>query len=336
MSARQKYSEVVIAIVNYCTPGLVADCLRSLAMERGHGRPFDVVVADNASPDGSAATLEASVAAEGWQDWVRVLPLPENGGFAYGNNAVFRQCLERASPPRYVWLLNSDTYVRPGALDALLSVIERDSANGIVGSRVEFPDATPQSSVFRFHSIASDFEAAARTGPVTRLLERWRVAPDNPGTATRVDWVCGASMLVRTDALRDVGLMDEGYFLYFEETDFCLQASRKGWQCWFAPESRVVHLVGRSTTTDTASTAKRRPGYWYQSRRRYFVKNHGRVYAAMADAAMAAGSLLWWMRARATGRPTELPRWFFVDLFRHSTGFGQYDFRQATGHGSRR
>jgi GT2 family glycosyltransferase len=106
-------------------------------------------------------------------------------------------------------------------------------------------------------------------------------------------------MLVRRRVFADVGLLDEGYFLYFEETDFCLQAARAGWACWYVPTSRVTHFAGSATGLSSAQRVpSRRPRYWFESRRRYFVKNHSRLYAAVVDLA--------WLAAHATRRMRKL------------------------------
>ena len=111
-------------------------------------------------------------------------------------------------------------------------------------------------------------------------------------------WVApGASMIVRRSVFESIGLIDDKYFMYFEEVDFCLAAKRAGWSCWYVPASRVIHLVGAvSQMSDNRKHRKRRPAYWFDSRRRYFVKNHGRVYAALADLSFLIGFALWRMR----------------------------------------
>ena len=163
---------VVVALVNYCTPDLTIDCLRSLETEVARYPGSKVVVADNASPDGSGATIARAIEENRWHDWARVLPLPHNGGFAYGNNAVVREQLERSSPPCYVWLLNTDTIVRPGALVALVDYLEKNPEAGIAGSRLEHEDGTRQCSAFRFHSIGSELETSSQMGIVSRLMRQ--------------------------------------------------------------------------------------------------------------------------------------------------------------------
>jgi GT2 family glycosyltransferase len=310
---------VAVVLVNYCTRDLTLDCLRSLAGEIAQYPGSQVVVADNASPDGSGAQIAAAITENDWGEWARVLQLPRNGGFSYGNNGAIRAFLAQASPPRYIWLLNTDTIVRPGALRALVDFLETHADAGASGSRLEHEDGTRQCSAFRFHSVASEFDSSLQLGLVSKILMPWKVAPDLPDEPARFDWLSGASMLVRTKVFHNVGLMDEGYFLYYEETDFCRRARRLGWSCWYVPESRVVHLVGRSTgVTDVAKQRARRAPYWFQSRRRYFIKHHGVLYAALADVALASGTALSTLVNFLRGRASPHPERFLHDLAREN------------------
>jgi N-acetylglucosaminyl-diphospho-decaprenol L-rhamnosyltransferase len=133
------------------------------------------------------------------------------------------------------------------------------------------------------------------------------------------DWLPGASMMIRRQVFDAIGLMDENYFLYYEETDFCLQARRAGWSCWYVPQSRVMHIAGQSTgvTAETASP-KRLPQYVFDSRRRYFVKNHGWLYAAMTDLSWLVGYGLWSVRRVIQRKPNTDPPCLFLDSLRNS------------------
>jgi N-acetylglucosaminyl-diphospho-decaprenol L-rhamnosyltransferase len=277
-------STLLIVIVNYRTAGLTIDCLRSLQAEVDALPETRVVVVDNASGDDSVDRLVTSIGQHGWEGWARVQPLAHNGGFASGNNAAIRPALQGFDPPRYVLLLNPDTIVRPGALKALLSFLEDRPEVGIVGSRLEDPDGTPQRSAFRFPSILGELEGGMRFGIVSKLLAKWMVAPPVPPETCQTDWVAGASMMIRREVFDSIGLLDEVYFLYFEEVDFCLRAKKAGWGCWYEPHSRVVHLVGQSSgVTDPRAVRKRRPRYWFLSRRRYFLSHHGALKTFLAD-----------------------------------------------------
>lgn len=310
---------LVVVLVNYCTRDLTLDCLRSLERELPAFPGSYAIVSDNASPDGSGAEIERAIADNGWTGWAEVLHLPRNGGFSYGNNAAIRKALGSAAPPRFVWLLNTDTVLRPGAIGPLLAFLESNPEAGFVGSRLEHPDGTRQESAFRYHSIAAEFESALQVGVVSRMLARWLVAPPLPDEPARFDWLSGASLLIRTSVFETVGLLDESYFLYYEETDFCRRAAREGWSCWYVPESRVVHLVGRSTgVTNAADAMKRRAPYWFASRRRYFISHHGLAYAVLADIALATGTALSMLRNLLLGRGATHPERFLIDVARES------------------
>lgn len=312
-------ARLLVAIVNYRTPELTIACLRSLAPEVERTRSTRVVVADNASGDESVERIARAIEAEGWSEWASLLPLERNGGFAFGNNAVIAPALrgDRASRPDHVLLLNSDTRVQDGALGALVAFLDDHPEVGIAGSRLEDPDGTHQHSRFRFHSVWSELDSGLKLGFVTRLLGDRVVAPRLVETPHPIDWVAGASMIVRREVFEAIGLLDDAYFLYFEEADFCLKARRAGWTCWYVPASRVVHLVGQSSgVTSTGSIASRRPRYWFESRRRYFVKNHGRGYALLADAAWLAGFVLWRLRRRVQRKPDGDPPHMLRDFLR--------------------
>lgn len=278
---------VTVVIVNYKTADLVVDCLASLAAESMAG--VDAIVVDNESGDGSVERIAGAVGERGWGVWCEVVAAGRNGGFAAGNNVGIRRALARAVPPDAVHLLNPDTYIRPGAVGALREFLSACPRAGIVGSRLENPDGSVRRAAFRFPTAASEFEHQARFGPISGVLSRWVVAPPLGEGACRVGWVTGASMMVRRGVFERAGLMDEGYFLYYEETDFCAAAARCGWEVWHVPSSRVVHLVGQATGVNRPGEVRPKPRYWYESRRRYFMKQSGELGADLADAALWLG-----------------------------------------------
>ena len=312
-------ASIAVVLVNYCTRALTLDCLRSLEGEIARFPGSEVIVADNASPDGSGAQIAAAIAENGWSKWARVLQMPRNGGFSYGNNGAIREVMARTPKPDFIWLLNTDTIVRPGALRALVAFLELHPHAGMAGSRLEHDDGTRQASAFRFHSAPSEFESSVQLGLASRILKSWKVAPELPDTPTQFDWLSGASILIRTQLFQNVGLMDEGYFLYYEETDLCRRAAEHGWTCWYVPDSRVIHLVGRSTgVTDATKRRARRAPFWFQSRRRYFIKHHGVLYATLADAALATGTALSNVMNFLRRRPSAHPQKFLQDLARET------------------
>jgi GT2 family glycosyltransferase len=310
---------VSVIIVNWRTPRLVEDCLRSLLGEIPRLRRFDTIVVDNDSQDGSAESIEALIAQNGWSSWARLIRAPSNGGFASGNNIALRSLRKFDAPPDFVLLLNPDTYIRPGAVAELARFLARHDAVGITGGRSENPDGTPQYCCFRFPGMLSEFAGQLNVGFVDRLLHRWIVRINIPEEPQQVDWVSGGVMMVRFGLFKQIGLLDESYFLYFEETDFTIRASNAGWECWHVPQSRVVHLVGQSSGLTLQGDRRPLPAYWFESRRRYFVLNHGLAYALVTDLGVVVGGSLAYLRSLLHGRRRQLPPRFLRDFIRHST-----------------
>jgi GT2 family glycosyltransferase len=308
--------KLVVVMVHYRTPSLAIDGLRSLAPEIASIPGARAVVVDNASGDGSEEALAAAIERENWGEWATLVQADRNGGFAFGNNVALRSVLASSEKPEYVHLLNPDTIVRPGALTELMGFMDQHPEVGIAGSRLETLDANVHRSAFRFHNLAAEFESALQLGIVSRMLSGRIVAPPARDVPHETDWVCGASMMIRRRVFEDIGLFDEHYFLYCEETDFCLQARRAGWPCWYVPASRVVHLGGQSTGLNDTTTSM--PPYWFESRRHYFEKNHGRAYLLLANLIWITGFSMGHLRRRLQNKPeTGKPR-MFTDFIRLS------------------
>jgi len=312
-------SSLLVIIVNYRTARLVVNCLHSLDDEVRSYPGTRVVVVDNASGDGSVDTISTAITAEAWGSWASVLPSDRNGGYAYGNNLAIRPALQMANPPAYFLLLNPDTEVRPGLFKALIDFMEQHPHVGITGSSLENPDGSIWGTAFRFPSVLSELEHGLRLGLVSKFLASWVVAQKMTDEPQKVDWLPGASMMIRRQVFESIGLMDETYFLYYEETDFCLQANRMGWECWYVPTGRVMHIAGESTgVTSREGPPKRLPQYMFDSRRYYFVKNHGWFYAALADLCWCLGFSLWRVRRIVQRKPDTDPPYLLLDSLRNS------------------
>ena len=277
------------------------------------GARTDMVIVDNDSGDGSFEMLRDQAQARGWTEGgaVRVIQSGHNGGFGAGNNVGIRAGMADGEPPDFVYLLNSDAFPEPDALLALIRALEADPAAGIAGSYIQGEDGVPHETAFRFPSILSEFEDAARIGPISRALARYRVALPMPKQTGPVDWLAGASMMIRRDVLDRIGLFDETFFLYFEETDLCLRAARAGFRTIYVVESRVPHIG--SVSTGMKGWAKI-PSYWFDSRLHYFTKSHGGLYAAGCTLAQVLGGALHRLRPAASrSRPPS----FLRDLLSH-------------------
>jgi GT2 family glycosyltransferase len=310
-------STVVVVIVTYKSAQLTINCLRSLELERARSRcNIHVIVVDNAS--GDFEQIEAFTAMHDWASWLTLIAAPVNGGFAYGNNLGIKRAYELSSPS-YFYLLNPDTEVRSGAIDSLVGLLEQRPEAGIAGSLIENPDGSDWPIAFRFPNVLSEISGAIEVGVVSRLLKRWEVPQTMSPVAQPVDWICGASMMIRAAVFEAVGCLDENYFLYFEETDLCLRAKRAGFSTWYVPESRVMHIVGQSTkVTDRKLPPRRLPSYWFASRRRYFVLQYGLINAILIDVAAVLAQSVGWIKRRLLGRASTLTPHYIRDLIAHS------------------
>ena len=320
--------KLLVVILNYRVPHLTIGCLRSLAPEVPHIAGFRAVVVENGSGDDSEELLRRAIAANGWDAWVELAPVARNLGFTKGNNLIVRRAMASKDPPQYVLLLNADTVVQGGAIRRLVQFMDEHPRAGIAGSRLEFPDGRPQGSPFRFPSIASEFDRGLRIGVISRWLSGRAVSPPKPPAAAPVDWVAGAAMIIRRGVIEALGPLDEGYFAYFEDADYCLNARRAGWATWYLPESLIFHFEGASSGID-ALAKTRLPAYWFQARRWYFLKNHGRRYAAMADTAFLLGCACHWLRRTIRRRRDANPPHLLLDSLRHSVFFTGFQLKSG-------
>ncbi|HVL69219.1 MAG TPA: glycosyltransferase family 2 protein [Vicinamibacterales bacterium] len=249
-----------IVIVNFNGRGHLERCLASLAAHPP-SVAHETVVVDNASTDGSAALVR------GWPA-VRLIELPANVGFSAGNNAGIR-----ATSGELVLLLNNDTVVPAGALDTLVARLEAHPAAAIAGPRLVDGDGAAELSFGPMISPLGELRQKLIVGAGERGLRpaRWLI-----GRATRreryVDWVSGACLLVRRAVAEEVELLDERFFLYTEDVDFCASVRARGWKVLFTPAAEIVHLRGRSRATAArlANAAYRR------SHLAFYEKHHPR------------------------------------------------------------
>lgn len=303
--------------VSYRSARLMIDCLRSLAGERAApGINLRAVVIDNAS--GDFPLLSQAVDENGWSSWVELVLAPRNGGFAYGNNIGIHLAMEHGAD--YVLLLNPDTQVRAHAIESLLAFMQSRPDVAITGPSFENADGTAWPMAFRFPSIGTEFCAALGVGLVTRLLGDRTVARRMPAVTQRVDWVSGAAMMIRAELFQAIGGLDESYFLYFEETDFCFRAARAGFATWYFPASRIMHVMGQSTDVimESWSRPKRLPGYWFESRRRYLAASLGTAAAMTADVLVLLAYPLGYLKQILLGRGHTTVPHYLGDLWRHS------------------
>ena len=272
MSANRPTAGIVV--VSYKSAALTVDCLpRSRPSARP--RPSPSAASSSTTPPATSPSWPQAIAESGWGDWARVVAAPRNGGFAYGNNLGLKE-LERDGRVDFVHLLNPDTVLRPGAIAALTGFLQAHPRAGIAGGVFENGDGSEWAIAFRFPSLLGEIEQGVRLGLVSRLLSNACVPMNMGASEAQADWVSGASMMIRRDVFDRIGGLDETFFLYFEETEFCHRAKRAGFEVWYVPASRVVHIAGQSTKVTERNTYQAElPSYWFRLAPAVFVE-HGR------------------------------------------------------------
>ena len=302
--------KLAVVIINYRTAQLVIQCLESLLGQLA-GISARVVVVDNLSQDDSVAAIKAWIAARDTARVVQIIESDTNGGFSAGNNIGIS-----AVDADYYLLLNSDTILRPGAIAVLLETADAHPEAGIVSPRLEWPDGTPQESCFRYVSPLSELIDAARTGPITRLLKRFDVPLAASDTMVNPQWTSFACVLVRSEVVNAIGLMDEGYFMYFDDVDYCRRARKAGWGILYNPRARVVHLRGGSSPVKQRTLERKRlPRYYYASRTRYFYVAYGRLGLTLANLLWSLGRMVSKIRELVEHRGPSVPDKQWLDIW---------------------
>lgn len=268
MTTMARRPDVSVVIVSWNTRALTTVCLASLPAAAGRAT-WDAWVVDNASSDDSVAAIRAGFPA------VHVIANDTNVGFAAANNQGIRACTGR-----YVLLLNSDTVATPGSLEAMVTFADAHPRAGVVGPRLENPDGSFQTGPTPFPSLWT--EVLSVTGIGRRLTFRGYPSRREAAslTAQPTDYVVGACMLARREAIDQVGVLDEGYFMYSEEPDWCWRMRQAGWDTWFTPGSVITHFGGQSTRQVREAMLVA----LYRSKVRFFRLHRGRASAAALTA----------------------------------------------------
>jgi GT2 family glycosyltransferase len=309
---------LAISIINYRTGPMTLDCVRSVLADIGD-LDAQVVVVDNASGDGSAEEIATWIAAQPQGTPVTLVRSGNNTGFSGGHN----QSMAAVEAEHYL-ILNSDALLRPGFLRSILAAADAHPEAGLIAPRIETEQGDEQVSCFRFHSPWSELIRGAASGPVTRLLQRHVVPLEPPVDPTQVEWASFACILLRNRMVTEIGPMDEGYFLYFEDAEYCLRAHRAGWCIHFESSTVAVHYKGGSGPVETLGAARKRlPAYYYSSRSRFFWQAHGMTGLVLANLLWLVGRGLAHLRPML-GKPIpqamEAEAWDIWTNFVHPTG----------------
>jgi len=294
--------DLLVVIVNYKVEHLVVDCLRSLATQVRDIPRMRVAVCENGTGEHAIDFLRNEIIRNAWSDWVILKAITPNVGFTGGNNAILRDALGVPEPPRYFLLLNADTIVHPGALQAMYQAMEDSSKIGIAAPTLIDAQGQRQHTEFLDFSPLSELLRSASTGPLNRVFGRCAF-PLEPLRGRPDIWLSFACAMIRREVLLQVGVLDEGFFLYFDDADFSRTVRNAGWKLKCVPSAEVVHLEGQTTgVPELARLRDRKPHYYYVSRARYFAKHRGLTGLWSANVAWHIGRCISKMRELFEGK----------------------------------
>lgn len=262
--------DVSIVIINWNTRDLLLRCIECIYATQG-ALNLEVIVVDNASSDDSLIALRSRFPE------VLAIENDRNVGFARANNQGVR-----ASRAPHVLLLNSDAFLTEGALQAMLDLLMREPHAALIGAQLRNTDGSFQASYTPFPNLWREFLILSGIGRT--LKGYWYPSRgDNESKGPQiVDYVEGACMLVRRDVYLDIGGLDESFFMYAEEVDLCYRLARAGWQVWYQPQARVVHVGGGSSQ----NRRTQRELDLYRGRLHFFRRHYGEIPACLLKVQM--------------------------------------------------
>jgi GT2 family glycosyltransferase len=255
-------TDLSICLVNLNTKALLSDCLKSVRANT-HAVRFEVIVVDNDSRDGTVEMVRDEFPG------VQLIVNDHNTGFTRPSNQALR-----ASQGKYALLLNNDTLILPNALDCLVEFMERHPEAGICGPKVLNRDGTLQKQCRRSFATPWDlfcyFSGLSTLFPKSRLFGRYLMTYQNENATHEADAISGSCMLIRREVMNQIGLLDERFFAYQEDADYCFRAKRAGWKVYYFPGAQIVHYggMGGSRVNPYRSIIE-----WHKSYFQYYRKN---------------------------------------------------------------
>lgn len=272
-------NDASIAIVSWNTKDLLDQCLHSINETRV-GFSFDTIVVDNASADGSADMVASKYPN------VNLLRNRINVGFAAGCNLAYKH-----SNSRYFILLNSDTIVLDNALGKLVKFMDTHPDAGVAGCKLLNRDGSLQRSCSCYPGVLTElFDALflSKLFPNSRLFSRYSMSFWDFNETREVDFAGGSCLIIRREAIEQVGLLDEGYFMYTEEADWCYRFWLEGWKIFYYPDAKIIHLGGQSSKKYGNDILV----HLYSSKNRFIKKHKGVLLSAVHRGIVSLGALI--------------------------------------------
>jgi len=217
---------------------------------------------------------------------------PINGGFAAGNNYG----ILANNADAYI-LLNSDIIVLPGAISELIKAMEENADAGLIGPGILNPKGYKDTSAFQFIHPLTEFVRTANTGIITRIFQRYDVLYPRNVPPVDPDWIGFACVLIPRHIIKEIGLLDDGFFMYFEDVDYCHRVRKAGWKILYWQKPQIIHLHGGSANFNAQGTLQNRaPRFYYEARSRYFAKHYGYLGLLFANLNWLMGRMISYLR----------------------------------------
>jgi hypothetical protein len=260
--------DVSIVIVNYNVSALLNECLQSIKKETSF--PYEIIVVDNNSQDDSLEVIKM------YHPDVKLIENQRNIGFAKANNLAFLR-----ARGRYIFMLNPDTVILDGAIDKLVSFMEKHPEASACGPKNLNPDLTLQHNCHHFPSISMaivEYLQLKRFFPTHKIFGREHMTYWKYDDIRVVDWITGCSFMMRREILENMGYLDENYFMYAEECDLCYRIKKKKMKTVYFPQASIIHYGGQSSFTENYKKVHSKIiiEYLFKSRYYFFKKNYGR------------------------------------------------------------
>jgi GT2 family glycosyltransferase len=271
--------DLSIIIINWNTRDLLARCLHAVEATVQY-ITYETWVVDNASTDESVALLRRDF------PQVKLIANTENVGFAKANNQAIQQ-----AAGRYVLLLNSDAFVDPGTLDTMVQFMDAHPQAGMSGCKLLYEDRSLQRSCARFPTLWTETFIALgldKVFPHSPLFGRYLMTDWDYNDTRPVEVIMGAFMLVRSEVIQQIGMLDEAFFMYSEEVDWCYRCQQAGWPVYFTPDATCVHLWGGSSNQIKTETLLR----LYRARVQFFRKHYGRLPTFLYKCVLGLNALI--------------------------------------------
>ncbi|EGG95610.1 glycosyl transferase, group 2 family protein [gamma proteobacterium IMCC1989] len=277
---------------------------------------FRLIIVDNKSTDSSCALIQQYIKEHTLEKSITLYPATDNHGFGKGCNKGAQ--IASTYGAEYLWFLNPDTQINQDSGAQLLSLLQESEHIDFAGSILNNEKNEPRAGAFRFPGIMNTLISSMQLKILDNLFPKYTTAAPIEAKPYPSDWLTGASFMTSATCFEKLDGFDPVYFLYFEEVDLFHRAKKIGLTAWCCPQSSVFHIAGASTGINNKTQEKRKPFYWFESRRHFYINNYGRIYFTITDLCLLTSTYCWKLRAKLQKKVDNTPAHFAKDIFKHS------------------